>query len=281
MSTEFPYQEARSLLLEYIQQNPRGQYAAAVRGVIDLAKRRGLYGGAKSAVRRIGGSNYDLGGADADRVPERVRQLLWELLVHGILVFGKDDLNPNWPWYRLTEYGEKALAEQQAQPYDPDGFLDDFAAVNPSADETVTSYLSEAVHTFNSGCYKASAVMLGCASEQLVLLLHEALGNSIKQQAKRDAFRKSSNWTIHSKFSSVRDGLEDMIAARKLPKELHEVVRSDLVSGFELIRRCRNSAGHPGLSEEMRRETIFMNLTVFREYARQVLRLIAHFRGQP
>jgi len=70
-----------------------------------------------------------------------------------------------------------------------------------------------------------------------------------------------------------------MIGSGKLPKDLAEAVKSDLVGTFELIRRIRNSAGHPDLPKDLRRETVFLSLTVFTEYTRQVLRLAQHFKN--
>lgn len=281
MSEGFPYQELRSLLLEYLASNPTGDFTSAVAGVVELAKKCDLYSGSKNPLRYVGGPSYDLGPGDFQKVPEILRQLFWQLLVQGILVFGKNDINPNWPWYRVTGYGYSVLRNQTARPYDPDGFLREFKATNPTADKIVLDYLEEAIHSFNTGCFKASAVMLGCASEQLILVLHEAFERAIVDDSKRKRFSKSYRWTIYSKFNSLRNGLESMIKAGKLPKELHEAVRSDLVSGFELIRRLRNSGGHPELPSNIRRETVFLNLVIFSEYTRQVLQLIRYFKSNP
>jgi hypothetical protein len=277
----FPYEEIRSLLFEYLAKQPSGNFSSAVEGVISLAKKHGLYAGSDGHFRRIGGPSYDLGQQDHRTVPEKIRQMFWQLLVQGILVFGSDDLNPNWPWFRVTEFGQQALGNQGARPYDPEGFLKEFAAKNPEADDVILDYLNEAVRTFNTGCYKAASVMLGCASERLILLLHETFENAFEDKAKQRAFAKTYRWTVSSKFDSLRCGLDAMIDRKKLPSDLAEAVRSDLVGVFELIRRIRNSAGHPNLPLDMRRETIYLSLAIFPEYARQVLRLIGHFRTHP
>jgi len=107
-------------------------------------------------------------------VPEAVRQLLLQLLVQGLPVWGCDDINPNWLFYGVTDYGQSILKREGARLHDPDGFLKESATTNPQADSAVLDYLEEAVRAFNSDCHKAAAVMLGCASEQLVLVLHEA-----------------------------------------------------------------------------------------------------------
>ncbi|KKM05231.1 hypothetical protein LCGC14_1756150, partial [marine sediment metagenome] len=107
-------------------------------------------------------------------MPEAVRQLFWQLLVQGLLVWGCGDISPNWPLYRATDYGESILKHEGARPYDPDGFLKEFATTNPQADSVVLDYLEGAARVLNSDCHRAAAVILGRASEQLVLVLHQA-----------------------------------------------------------------------------------------------------------
>jgi hypothetical protein len=50
-------------------------------------------------------------------------------------------------------------------------YLDRQLALDPVA----RSYLVEALKTYNAGCFKATAVMAGAASERLVLRLRDAL----------------------------------------------------------------------------------------------------------
>ena len=281
MSEEFPYEMIRSLLMEYLSKNRGNQFSAAVLGVIELAKARGIYAGASNPVHSVGGPSYGLGSEDHQKLPEAVRQLLWQFLVQGILVFGMDSLNANWPWYSVTEYGEGVLSSQGAQPYDPEGFMSEFVAVNPNADETVREYLAEAISTFNIGCFRAAALMLGCASEQLVLLLYETFESALGDEAKRARFRKASGWQISSKFKRLHDCLMGMLEKKRLPKALQDAVRTYLPIGFDLVRRCRNSAGHPEIPGQIRRETVFLNLRAFPEYAKQVLALMDHFTSNP
>jgi hypothetical protein len=55
----------------------------------------------------------------------------------------------------------------------------------------------------------------------------------------------SVRWAISHKYATLRDRLDLMVAAKKLPHVHAETVASELPSGFELLRRCRNAAGHP------------------------------------
>lgn len=95
------------------------------------------------------------------------------------LVFGMDNANPAWPFYRVTDHGAAPLKNAAPQPYDPDGFLALFRKTVGAIDPVVDEYVVEAVQAFNAGCVRSAADMLGCASEKLVLLLCEALETSI------------------------------------------------------------------------------------------------------
>ena len=100
--------------------------------------------------------------------------------------------NAEWPWYRLTERGRAAVASGAPQPYDPDGFIGFFDKKNPAADHVLRDYVIEAVKAFNVGCLKASAVMLGCASEKCILLLLDAFAGAITDPAKRAKFERDA-----------------------------------------------------------------------------------------
>jgi hypothetical protein len=174
--------------------------------------------------------------------------------------------------------GRQALAFVPPQPYDPDGFLRYFRASVVSIDPVVDEYVIEAVQDFNSGSYRSAAVMLGCASEQLILLLCEAFGRAITDSLKRAQYEHdTANWMIYAKYRALKERLDLMATAKRLPRDHIETINSELPSGFELLRRCRNSAGHPNVQGDVMGDTIFMNLRAFIEYARRVTELIKYF----
>lgn len=204
---------------------------------------------------------------------------MWDCLLKRIVVFGSDSLNPEWPFYRVTDHGLSVLKSAAPQPYDPDGFMAHFDATCGSIDPVVRGYVAEAVHAFNSDCTRAAAVMLGCASEKLLLLLLEAFEMSISDAAKRAKFSKdlAAKWAISHRYATMRDRLDLMVTARKLPHEHSETVAGELPAGFEMLRRCRNAAGHPDAPGDVEPDTVFLNLRMFTEYARRVQGLITHF----
>ncbi len=79
--------------------------------------------------------------------------------------------NLGWPWMRLTEFGETVVAQGVPRPYDPEGYGADSCDAIPDLDAVVRDYISEAVAAQNRQLLRASSVMLGAASERLIMLL--------------------------------------------------------------------------------------------------------------
>jgi hypothetical protein len=264
------YQIVLSLVLDHFAKKDRGQYAEIVEAVGSAAAAKGL------ATRNAGG--YGVASSDRHRIEELVREAMWDCLIKRVIVFGMDSSNAEWPWYRLTEQGANAVKAGSPQPYDPDGFLKYFRDGAPGIDPVVVEYITEAVHAFNSGCLRAAAVMLGGASEKLILVLIDTLEAGIQDAAKQTQFGKdiARHWAINYRFTVLQDRLERMAQAKRLTNELNETVRNILPAGFELLRRCRNAAGHPDAPGQVDESTIFFNLRTFTEYARRVLALTDH-----
>ncbi|MCK4512866.1 hypothetical protein KAW64_14070 [bacterium] len=277
MAEVFTFEQMRAVVMEYLKDNLRGQFTDILRGFLGLARSTDLYTPSTGMTARYAGIDFDVPGVPAEHITENVRQIMWGLLLEGIVVFGKDWANGDFPWYRVTEYGESVLSQQGAQPHDPDGFLAEFDARNPNADGVIRSYLVEAVETFNRGCFKASAVMLGCASEQAILVLNAAFEGAIEDSAEQKKYKKASNWQIYTKFKVLQAGLENMADKKMLPREEMEAVRGDVPGVFQLIRGFRNQAGHPSQLSDVPRDTMFLNLRVFIEYVRRVYVLVDYF----
>ena len=276
-----PHQIVRSLTFECLRTGQASQVANLVDRVGTTAVQKNIVQSGKAHAFGAG-ADYYLHPGDFNALYESVQQILWQLLAQGIIVWGSDRTNDKYPFYRVTEYGRTVLANEGAQPYDPDGFLAEFRRRVPSADETVASYFEEAVRSFNANCYRAAAILLGGASEKALLLLHEQFGSQIQDTSRRKAFDKDSAGTsIHRKYRALQDRLDLMVEAKKLDRAKAETVGSELPAGFNMIRRFRNEAGHPALEADATPNTVFLNLTTFVEYARLVVELIEHFKTNP
>jgi len=275
MSMEIGYQQVLALVLGELKGLPKSQYAELGEAVVRLAVRKGLLADPGDGRR---GPGYQ---GSTDRIHEFVRQALWECVVKGVVVPGMDRHNQNWPWYRVTERGQRIIDSGSPQPYDRDGFVAHFRKTVPSADPIVDGYFIESVEAFNAGCHRASAVMLGVASEQLVLVLIESFTAAMTDGGKKSKFEKELEraWQINVRYRALKERLDLMVDAKKLPAEYAEAVGNELGGVFEMLRRYRNTSGHPNLPGSVEADTVFLNLRTFIEYARRVLDLAGYFRG--
>jgi hypothetical protein len=123
------------------------------------------------------------------------------------------------------------------------------------------------IKTYNNNCYKASAVMIGCASESMILELRETL------VSKMMASGNSPNSKLKSEqVKVVIDEIETVIKTKKaiIPKKLFEFFDSFWTALSAQIRISRNEAGHPNSIEPVSEESVHSSLLIFPE----ILKLI-------
>jgi hypothetical protein len=272
------YRETLALTHEQLASHPSGNYMGLVRHVIAAAEAKGLIPRGDQGFEGTG-----LPAPDRKQIYAWVNEAMWDCVLKRLLVPGTGGDHAEWPFYHLTDYGLSVLKAEAPQPYDPDGFLGHFRTLCPNADPEVYGLLSEAVTAFNAGCLPATAVMLGCASEKLLLLLCDALQAAISGATKKAKFAKAlgANWTLAHRYQILQEHLRAMATAKKLPQDEEETVEGALPSGYELARRCRNAAGHPEVPGLVDGETLFMNLRMFAEYARRATCLIEYLGSHP
>src|SRR5271157_2836496 len=105
---------------------------------------------------------------------ERAVLTQWnELFRTGLLGWGLNIANPNPPFFHLTERGRNALANLTRDPSNPAGYLRHLASI-ARVDRTAMSYLIEGLQCYVDGLFKASAVMVGCAAESVILQLRDS-----------------------------------------------------------------------------------------------------------
>ncbi len=271
-------QIVHSMVLDYLRQHDHGQEAEACEFVAAAILKRGLFPGSQPT--SSGRAMHSFSQREQQLIADLVNQSLWRLVVQFVLVPGMNSSNRDWPFFRLTASGKERIQKGQAQaePYDPDRFLELFDAEVPGADHVVRVYFAEAVRAFNSDCPLSAAITMGAASEKAILLLADAFGGAIKDPQKRQDFEKEQRAAkfISPKYEALKKALNLFVAARKpkLPDPLPDCVRSEIPAAFELIRRLRNDAGHPSDPGLVDGDLVFINLRVFVPYAKNVFKLI-------
>ena len=197
-----------------------------------------------------------------DRFEFLADEVLWQLFMQGVITPGKDSSNPALPWFRLTSYGKKVLAAERFIPHDPTGYLEEVGQVAQSVvGQAALTYLEEALRCFTSGCHLASVLLLGIASEAVLLRLCEVAQNALSDSKERSDFDQLQ-W-VKPKHRWLVDKY-DSLPARDRRTQLPESLDVTLTSLYDLIRRQRNELGHPQEQPPaIDRELAFMYLKLF------------------
>ncbi len=264
----------RPLVTEFLVTNPKTQLGSVYCGVAEIMKRRSLF---QADVPGVGYQQERL----LDSEEEVIRLTLWEFIIEGVLVPGKNSSNPDLPWISVTPYGKKCFESGEIQPYDPDGYLEKLRAQIPSLDAVVCMYIEESLQAFRRGLMLSSTAMLGGASERTAELVFTSFVTAITDKGRRERLEREilKERSYKTAFDIFRAEL------KSLPQSyLPAVIRDDL--GIHLdgilnwIRVCRNDVGHP-TGRKIVRSLAHSNLQLFIPYCRRAYDLIAHFDAHP
>lgn len=272
------YEELRPLTLEALKIDyARPLTLSLIINQVDkIACQKGFYEDVKPWKAGIGAS-YEHYMPREDR--EKVRQIVWEFILQGILAIGLNENNPNFPFISITEHGREVLESRQITPYDPDGYLKNLIDEIPNLDPLIEMYLSESLQAYLKGLMFSSAVMLGVASEKAFLLLFDSFTNALTNPSKKKKFQGLQNSIrTKNKFDELK---KEIIAIRNtLPRGLSEDLESQFDGIFTLIRVTRNDAGHPS-GRIINRGVAYTNLQLFPMYCKRVYGLIVYFNKNP
>jgi hypothetical protein len=263
--------EARGLLMQALRQSGWNQVGNLITLVGDLkARSQGI--NPNQRVHYPGGKQFLESGDETLLV-----EVIWGLIIQGILVPGLNDANQGYPFLRLTEYGKRCVDEERFLPHDPEGYLREFQSAVPNVDSIIVEYLTESLQCYVHGLNRAAAVMLGCASEQAVLLLIQSWINSngdgpSKHRLESEIEKAPS---IFRKYDLFEKRLSQI--KTQMPRELTENLDSLLRGIFDLIRSSRNDAGHPASGGQVGRDTIYSHLRLFIPYCQRIYGLINWF----
>ena len=199
-----------------------------------------------------------------------VHEILWELIIQRVITPGSNLANPDLPFFRITDYGRKVLADGEFIPHDPSNYLEKLKEAVGTSEPVTFEYLKESLRTFNTGCYLAATMMLGIASERTFLSLCDSLLNAISSATKKKKFEKIlEGVSMIAKFNFVQSEIDTLMSARKgvLPGN----TRTHLLGIFDFIRVQRNDIGHPQDDLQVpERDTVYVNLRLFPQYCKTV-----------
>ena len=203
-------------------------------------------------------------------------ELIWELMVRGILTPGGDATYIDFQVLKLTESGRKFLeVETQVPESDPGKYVERLIEqVGGPIDEIVQMYVRESLVTFLTGSYIAATVLLSVASERLLDHLIEEFSKASEAKTGKPGFEakvKRAGRSTKERFDTLRTDLQKA----ELPPAMAETVDMQLSGLYTLIRYARNDDGQPS-GREFDRDTAHAGLLLFPQYCTRVFALINH-----
>lgn len=187
---------------------------------------------------------------------------LWhDLYRSGHISWGFDIYNPNMPFCHLTQIGRKALEHLSRDPFNPDGYLKHLQTIAPIS-SIPQSYIEESLRTYNSNCFKATAVMIGCANEALLLELRDTLVSKMTSLG-LSVPKNLNDWKIKKVIDSLKHEIDAKLVS--MPSDLKESYESYWPAFTQQIRTTRNDAGHPASITPVTAERVHASLLIFPE----------------
>ena len=194
-------------------------------------------------------------------VQQAILTLFYDLFRNGHLAWGSDFPNTDPPFCHVTDQGRKTLAHLSRDPANPDCYLNHLqnqGGINPIA----FSYVEEALRTYNSSCFKAAAVMIGVASESLILEIRDEVVKEITR-LKKPHSKKLEARPIKTVLDQIQVELNGQ--KRQMGKPLAEAFDAHWGAFTQQIRTSRNDAGHPISINPVTPETVHASLLIFPE----------------
>jgi hypothetical protein len=207
-----------------------------------------------------------------------VHEILWELLIQGILSPGMNASNLDLPYLHVTEYGLQVLQANKFLPYDYDGYMANLEASNiRPMDPAMDIYVRQSVLLFASGHYLASTAMLGISVERCIDLLVDAYKDLWRDASVKSAFEQrlsQAGRNLKQRFGLLRHALQGM----NLPTALNDSFDSLLSSLYTIQRYSRDEFGNAtGLPVD--RDIAHANLLIFPTSWNRVDAIIQYFES--
>jgi hypothetical protein len=186
-----------------------------------------------------------------------------DLFRGGYVSWGYNLSNIDPPFYHVTEKGSRILQTLSRDPSNPSGYRA-YLASKTKLNSTAESYVREALDTYNSGSYKAAAVMIGAASESLVLELRDALSTRLAAVGQAEPPTLAA-WQVRAVLGAIEDALDQK--KKSMPPKLREEFEAYWPAFTQQIRAVRNDAGHPTSVDPISEEAVHASLLIFPELA--------------
>jgi len=268
--TDHSFEEVRAVALDLLAGREQGSYQLTQYQNLMVAVGEVFTRREHATQRPVSASPYaQLSPNDS----ELFLEVFWSLFREGIITLGSNDANRDFPHFRVTQFGRRIAAHEQAYFFhDVSSYERAIRTEVPTIDSVTLLYLKEAMQAFKTGCVLASSVMLGVATEHTFLLLLERIE---KNQTHSTTFAAAARErTILQKVNKFRTILDKQASA--LPHEVKEDLDTHFAGILSIIRTFRNQSGHP-TGKIIDREQAYVLMQLFVPYCKKMYQLMAHY----
>ena len=201
-----------------------------------------------------------------------LQEVVWELLVQGVLAPGKNSLNLNLPFVHLTEYGARCVDDGTILVHDPDGYVARLIETcGGRRDDVVVESAREGLLAFLAGHHAAALVMLARAAETLIDLLFETVARQGRHSDLEAQALEPCGAAPRARYDALHRALDPSTLTQQLAEELEP-----RLSGLQaLIDLSRAETGRPRVPTSTR-DDVLARFLMLPEQCRFVHDLIDH-----
>lgn len=214
-----------------------------------------------------------------DITSDKMMEIVWSLIANGLAYINYSQTSSSGWTLLLTEFGKEVAQDSSNNPDKPSQYMNDLKTRIPNVSELVLLYTKEALDAYNSGCYLASSVMLGVASESAFLEMAGSFVEWLPEDNERMNLGKIVNnpkQIYINKFLEFRKRIQSHKS--DLPNELTDNMSLTMDSVLDLLRIYRNESGHPTGRQILRKDS-FLNLQMFSIYLEKLYALNTFFQS--
>jgi hypothetical protein len=269
----------RALVLEALSKTPQTQIVSITNDVEKLVAEHSLFPSADDCQRS--GIDYKYYQHKTLNPTDKltINEIIWDLILERIVTPGFDASNPNLPFFRLTKFGQDYISQSAPHYYDPQGYMEFLRNIVPNLDPVTEQYIFESLNCYRQRLFFASAVMIGAAAEKAILLLLQAITDSMSNSSsKRKAAQLLDRPNLPEIFDTIMKTVSPLIKVKTIPYSVHQGCTEHLMSLFEMIRVQRNDAIHP-VCGQVDRTKVFLSLQTIPTALESINRLIDWFKS--
>ncbi len=269
----------RALVLEVLAKTPQTQVVNTINDVERLVVEHDLFPSSDDCQHR--GIDYHYYQEKQLNPNDKltISEIIWDLILERIVTPGFDASNPNFPFFRLTVFGQNCISQSAPHYYDPEGYMEFLRNIVQHLDPIIEQYIFEGLNCFRRQLFFASAVMIGAAAEKAILLLLQAISDSMSNpSSKRKTSQLLDRPNLPEIFDTIIKTVNSLIKTKTIPYSVHQGCTEHLISLFEMIRVQRNDAIHP-ITGQVDKTKVFLSLQTLPIALESINKLIEWFEN--